>query len=118
MKGLKAALPNLDVSTGWDIAELMKKVEEEKKKAEDEKKKAEEDKKAEEAKKAEQEKAKAAEKKKEEEKAKAAEKKTDDKPAENKMDAAAREGRKEQVGRRSSTQHLRERGGQALVLRQ
>ena len=31
VKGLKAALPNVEVSTGWDIAELMKKADEQKK---------------------------------------------------------------------------------------
>jgi hypothetical protein len=35
VKMLKAALPNVDVSTGWDIAELIKKQEEEKKKQEE-----------------------------------------------------------------------------------
>lgn len=39
VKGLKAALPNLEVSTGWDIAQLMKKADEEKKKAEEEEEK-------------------------------------------------------------------------------
>jgi len=41
VKNLKASLPNVDISTGWDIAELTKKVEEEKAKAAAEKLKAE-----------------------------------------------------------------------------
>ena len=31
VKGLKAALPNVEVSTGWESAELMKKADDEKK---------------------------------------------------------------------------------------
>jgi hypothetical protein len=85
---LKAALPNVDVSTGWDIAELIKKQDEEKKK-QDEKAKAEEKAKADEKAKAEKKEEKKDEKKgdkKEEKKADAAADNKDDKQPDKKDD--------------------------------